>query len=414
MNLELFIAKKIHFGSTGEKRVSPPAVRIAMIGIALGLAVMILSVSIVIGFKKEVRNKVIGFGSTIQITNFDSNSSYEMQSIHTSDTLFRDIRSVKGVSNVQRFATKLGIIKLDSAFQGIVLKGISRENDWRFFKENLVAGELINTQLEMPSNDIMVSKNIADKLHLVLGQRILVYFVEDQLKVRKFTVKGIYQTNFTEYDKLFVLADLRHIQKLNGWSKSEVGGIEVMISDFNNLDDVTDNLVTKISNKRSKYGSDYYVRNVKELNPQIFNWLDLLDMNVWIILILMISVAGFTMISGLLIIILERTNMIGIMKAMGANNSSIRKIFLYVSFFLIGRGMLWGNVIGLSLAFLQQRFHLISLNPEVYYLSAVPIDFNWLFLILLNVGALLASMFMLLGPSYMISKIRPAESIRFE
>ncbi|MDD2799286.1 MAG: ABC transporter permease [Bacteroidales bacterium] len=414
MNLELFIARKIHFGTTGEKRVSPPAVRIAMIGIALGLAVMILSVSIVIGFKKEVRNKVIGFGSHIQVTHFDSNNSYEMQPIKVNDTLMTEIKSTKGVSHAQRFATKPGIIKLDNNFQGIVLKGISKEYNWQFFRKNLVDGALINTTEDSPTNDVMISKMIADKLNLKVGDRFLTYFVQDNLRVRKFTIKGIYQTNFTEYDKVFVLADLRHIQKLNGWTDQQTGGVEVEVADFNQLDDVATNMYDKLVNRQYKFKENYYVRSIKELNPQIFGWLDLLDMNVWIILILMISVAGFTMISGLLIIILERTNMIGILKAMGANNFSIRKVFLYVSFFLIGRGMIWGNLIGISLALLQKYFHFISLNPDVYYLTAVPIDINPLYLLILNVGALLVSMLMLIGPSYLITKISPAKSIKFE
>ncbi|MFZ4456772.1 MAG: ABC transporter permease [Bacteroidales bacterium] len=414
MNLELFIARKIHFGTTGEKRVSPPAVRIAMIGIALGLAVMILSVSIVIGFKKEIRNKVIGFGSHIQVTHFDSNNSYELQPIRVSDTLMSEIRNSEGVVHAQRFATKPGIIKLDNEFQGIVLKGISKEYDWQFFRQNLIEGELINTKRAQTSNDVMISKTIANKLNLKVGDSFLTYFVEHNLRVRKFTIRGIYQTNFTEYDKAFVLADMRHIQKLNGWSIDDAGGVEVTVGDFDNLDQATLGLSEKLTNRILKLENYYYVRSIKDLNPQIFSWLELLDMNVWIILFLMISVAGFTMISGLLIIILERTNMIGVLKAMGANNVSIRKVFLYVSFFLIGRGMIWGNVIGLSLAIIQQHFHIISLNPEVYYLTAVPIDLNWIYLIILNIGALILSMAMLIGPSYLISKIRPSNSIRFE
>lgn len=414
MNLELFIAKKIHFGTTGEKRVSPPAVRIAMIGIALGLAVMILAVSIVIGFKKEVRNKVIGFGSHLQVTHFDNNNSYEMQPIRVSDTLMNNILQTSGVLHAQRFATKPGIIKLDNEFQGVVLKGISQEYDWSFFEKNLVEGQLISTKGKSPTNDVLISKTIANQLNLKVGDRFLTYFVQNDLRVRKFTIKGIYQTNFREYDKAFVLADMRHIQRLNGWAEKEAGGVEVLVKDFDKLDQTSDLLFDKLSNRFIKYGSNLYVRSVKELNPQIFSWLELLDMNVWIILILMVSVAGFTMISGLLIIILERTNMIGILKAMGANNVSIRKVFLYVSFFLIGRGMIWGNLIGISLALLQQHYHILSLNPEVYYLSAVPIDLNILYLVLLNLGAMSVSMLMLLGPSYLISKIRPAESIRFE
>lgn len=414
MNLEYFIAKKIHFGTEGEKRVSPPAVRIATIGVALGLMVMILSVAIVIGFKQEIRNKVIGFGSHVQITHLDSNNSYEMQPIQISPRLLNDIKHTNGVMHVQEFATKPGIIKLESDFQGVVLKGIAKDYDWNFFKSNLVEGEVLKFDGDSPSNDVMISKTLANKLRLKVGDSFLTYFVESNVRLRKFHVKGIYQTNFTEYDKAFILADLRHIQKLNGWESNQAGGLEILVKDYNRLAPVADDLGQKLTNREDVYQSNLYVRSIKEINPQVFSWLDLLDMNVWIILILMISVAGFTMISGLLIIILERTNMIGIMKAMGANDLSIRKIFLYVSFFLVGKGMIWGNVIGLGICILQQQFHFLKLDPEVYYLTAVPIELNWGFLALLNLGAMIVSMLMLVGPSYLIAKIRPAESIRFE
>lgn len=414
MNLEYFIAKKIHFGTEGEKRVSPPAVRIATIGVALGLMVMILSVAIVIGFKQEIRNKVIGFGSHVQITHLDSNNSYEMQPIQISPRLLNDVKHTNGVMHVQEFATKPGIIKLESDFQGVVLKGIANDYDWNFFKSNLIEGEVLKFDGDSPSNDVMISKTLANKLRLKVGDSFLTYFVESNVRLRKFHVKGIYQTNFTEYDKAFILADLRHIQKLNGWESNQAGGLEILVKDYNRLAPVADDLGQKLTNREDVYQSNLYVRSIKEINPQVFSWLDLLDMNVWIILILMISVAGFTMISGLLIIILERTNMIGIMKAMGANDLSIRKIFLYVSFFLVGKGMIWGNVIGLGICILQQQFHFLKLDPEVYYLTSVPIELNWGFLALLNLGAMIVSMLMLVGPSYLIAKIRPAESIRFE
>ncbi|MDP4268592.1 MAG: ABC transporter permease [Bacteroidota bacterium] len=414
MNLEYFIAKKIHFGTEGEKRVSPPAVRIATIGVALGLMVMILSVAIVIGFKQEIRNKVIGFGSHVQITHLDSNNSYEMQPINVSQRLLNDVKHTNGVMHVQEFATKPGIIKLENDFQGVVLKGISKDYDWNFFKSNLVEGEVLKFDSDATSNDIMISKTLANKLRLKVGDSFLTYFVENNVRVRKFHVKGIYQTNFTEYDKAFILADLRHIQKLNGWESNQAGGLEVLVNDYNQLAPIADDLGQKLTNREDIYQNNLYVRSIKEINPQVFSWLDLLDMNVWIILILMISVAGFTMISGLLIIILERTNMIGIMKAMGANDLSIRKIFLYVSFFLVGKGMIWGNVIGLGICILQQQFHFLKLDPEVYYLTSVPIELNWGILFLLNLGAMIVSMLMLVGPSYLIARIRPAQSIRFE
>lgn len=414
MNLELFIAKKIHFNKEGDRQVAPPAVRIAMIGIALGLAVMILSVAIVIGFKKEVRNKVIGFGSHIQITNLDSNISYETSPIAVSDTVLRDLTKTPGVSQVERFATKPGLLKTDSAFQGIVLKGVGEEYDWTFFRKNLRAGNVFTVTPDKRGTEVIISKYLADRLHLRVGDAFLTYFVQENVRARKFTIKGIYETGFLDYDKLFVVADIKQVQRLNNWDEDQVSGLELQVTDYARLDSISEQLYFTYSEKQDRNGNTYYVRSIKELNPMIFNWLDVLDINVVIILILMMAVAGFTMISGLLIIILERTNMIGILKALGHDNQGIRKIFLYISFFLIGKGMIWGNVIGIGLCLIQAKFRLISLDPSIYYLDAVPIDLNILTWIFLNMGTLAAAMLMMLGPSYLITKIDPAKSIRFE
>lgn len=414
MNLELFIARKIHWGKEGDREVTPPAVCIAMVGIALGLAVMILSVAIVIGFKKEVRNKVIGFGSHIQITNFDSNSSYELQPIAVDDTLMTALGNFPGIRHVEKFATKLGILKTDSDFQGIVLKGVDADYDWTFFKDNLKEGSVFSVQPDKRSTEVLISKYLSDLLGLKVGDSFLTYFVQDDVRARKFTISGIYETGFLDYDKMFVMADIKQVQRLNHWDKDQVGGLELLVDDYDHLDKVAEDIYFELAEMQDRMGNTYYARSIKELNPMIFNWLDVLDVNVVIILVLMLSVAGFTMISGLLIIILERTNMIGILKALGQNNTSIRKVFLYVSFFLIGKGMLWGNVIGISLCLLQSFFHIVKMDPSVYYLDAVPIDLNITSLLLLNVGTLFASMLMMLGPSYLITKIDPAKSIRFE
>lgn len=414
MNFELFIARRIYFSKEVERKVTPPAVRIAMIGIALGLAVMILSVAIVIGFKKEVRNKVIGFGSHIQITNFDSNASYESSPIAIRDSLTQELRSFPGIRHVEPFATKPGILKTETDFQGIVLKGVDRDFDWTFFRNNLKEGDVITFDEKKSSTDVLISSYLANLLGLKLGDSFLTYFVQEDVRARKFHIIGIYETGFLDYDKLFVIADIRQIRRLNGWDNDQVSGLELLVTDYDQLDQITENLYFAMSERNDRLGNTFYTRSIKELNPMIFNWLDVLDINVVIILILMMSVAGFTMISGLLIIILERTNMIGILKAMGQNNASIRKIFLYVSFFLIGKGMLWGNLIGISLCLIQHHFQIVSLDPSVYYLDAVPIDLNLLSLLLLNIGALTAAMLMMLGPSYLVTKIDPARSIRFE
>ena len=414
MNLELFIARKIHFSKEGNRQVTPPAVRIAIVGVALGLAVMILSVAIVIGFKKEVRNKVIGFGSHIQITNFDNNNSYETTPIAVSDSLLQALQEFPGIKHIEGYATKMGILKTDSDFQGVVLKGIDTDYDWSFFRNNLKEGELLTIDPQKTSTDVIISRYLSDLLGLKLGDSILTYFVQEDVRARKFNIVGIYETGFMDYDKLFVLADIKQIRRLNGWEKDEVSGLELLVDDYDKLDQIAEDPYFNLVEKQDRHGNTYFTRSIKEMNPMIFNWLDVLDVNVVVILILIFAVAGFTMISGLLIIILERTNMIGILKALGENNVSIRKIFLYISFFLIGKGMLWGNVVGIAICLIQSHFRIIKLDPSIYYLDAVPIDLSIVSLILLNIGTLCASMLMMLGPSYLITKIDPAKSIRFE
>ncbi|MDR3652800.1 MAG: ABC transporter permease [Paludibacter sp.] len=413
MSLEYFIAKRIHF-QQGKKNVSRPAVRIATIGIAMGLAVMLISIAVVVGFKNEIRNKTIGFGGHIQITNFDNNNTYEMNPIKADNALIKRISAIDGVKHVQRFCTKPGIIKTDTEFQGIVLKGIDSGFDWDFFKSNLVEGKILDLTGDSPSNQVVISKYLANLLGLKLGDSFYTYFIQEQVRARKFKIVGIYSTNFIEYDKLFILADMRQVQSLNDWKADSFSGLEVLITDFNQLDKVGDAVYDATANRFNKDGNAYSTQTIKQLNPQIFSWLDLLDMNVWVILILMLAVAGFNMISGLLILILERTNMIGILKSVGATDWSVRKIFLYHSAFLIGKGMLWGNIIGLSLCAIQYFTGIIPLDPEAYYVATVPITFNWLYILLLNVGTLIASLLMMIGPSYLITKITPAKIIRYE
>ncbi|MDP4240270.1 MAG: ABC transporter permease [Bacteroidota bacterium] len=413
MNLEYFIAKRIHF-QQGKKNVSRPAVRIATIGIALGLAVMLISIAVVVGFKQEIRNKTIGFGGHIQITNFDNNNTYEMNPIKADNALIKKVSSIDGVTHVQRFTTKPGIIKTNTEFQGIVVKGIDAGFNWSFFKSNLVEGKIIDVSGSTPGNQVVISKYLANLLGLKLGDSFFTYFIQDQVRARKFKIVGIYATNFIEYDKLFLLVDMRQVQALNDWPSYSFSGLEIQINDFNRIDEVGDAVYAATANKFNKEGAAYSTQTIKQLNPQIFSWLDLLDMNVWVILLLMLAVAGFNMISGLLILILERTNMIGILKSMGATDWSVRKIFLYHSLFLIGKGMLWGNIIGLSLCAIQYFTGIVPLDPEAYYVATVPITFNWLYIILLNVGTLLASLLMMIGPSYLITKITPAKIIRYE
>ncbi len=413
MNVEYFIAKRINF-QQGKKNVSRPAVRIATIGIALGLAVMLISVCVVIGFKSQIENKIIGFGGHIQITNFDNNNTYEMNPIKMDPALIQKIRQIPGVVHVQRFATKPGIIKTDKEFQGIILKGIDKDFDWNFFRSNLLEGNILNVRSDTLKNEILLSRNLSNLLGLKLGDELFMYFIQDQVRARKFKIVGIFSTNFVDYDQMFVLTDIRQVQRLNNWDSASFGGLEVLIDDFNKIDERGEAVYAATANIFSRDGNAYYTQTIKQLNPQIFSWLDLLDMNVWVILILMLSVAGFNMISGLLILILERTNMIGILKSLGATNWSVRKIFLYHSFFLIAKGMFWGNLIGLSICAIQYFTGIIPLDPEAYYVASVPVAFPWGYIVLLNVGTLIASVLMMIAPSYLITKISPAKIIRYE
>ena len=414
MSFPLFIARRLYRDTDGGKQVSRPAVLIAMVGIAIGLAVMIITVAVVIGFKREVRNKVTGFGSHIQITNFDAVRSYETHPVVVGDSMLAALAANPDIKHVQRYSTKPGMIKTDDAFQGMVLKGVGPEFDATFFRDNLLEGEIPAFSDSAATGQVVISKALVDKLKLKLGDKIFTYYIQDNVRVRPLTVTGIYQTNFSEYDNLFLLTDLYTVNRLNNWKPDQVSGAELQVKDYDRLPDITYEVAESTDNRADKYGGVYFVQNIEESNPQIFEWLGLLDLNVWVILILMIGVAGFTMISGLLIIIIERTNMIGILKALGANNLTIRKVFLWFSVFLIGKGMIWGNAIGLVFCLIQSQFHLFKLDPESYYVDSVPVSFNvWLFL-LINAGTLLASVLMLVGPSYLITKINPASSMRYE
>ena len=415
MNWKLFIARRIYKKNEGGREVSKPAVRIAMLGIAIGLAIMIVSIAVVIGFKHQVRDKVVGIGSDIVISNFEAQNTYETSPIVANDSLFAQLQTLEGVRHLQRYSTKPGMIMTDTDFEGMVLKGISTEYDLSFIKRHLIEGEIPLFTDTVASQQVLISQTNALKLKLKVGDKIYTYFVDDDhIRARRLTIAGIYQTNFTTYDELFLISDIYTVNRLNNWKTDQVSGVEIQVKDYDKLEDVRELVHEKVDVQTDKYGGIYFTQSIEDLHPEIFAWLGLLDMNVWVILILMIGVAGFTMISGLLIIILERTNMIGVLKALGANNWSIRNIFLNFSMFLIGKGMLIGNVIGLLLCFLQYQFHIIKLDPSTYYVSYVPIEMNWGIFILLNICTFIVSVLMLIGPSYLIAHIHPAKSIRFE
>lgn len=415
MNFEFFIARRIYFKSEGNKRqIAKPAIRIATIGMALGLVVMIVSLCVVMGFKREVRSKVIGLTSHIQVSNYFSGQSYETLPIAATDSLLSALRSTDGVSHAQRYTTKLGLIKTDTQFQGIIYKGIGQEYDLSFLRHCLVEGEIPAFTDSVASNKVLLSQALADKLQLRLGDAVYTYYLQKDVRVRKLTIAGIYRTNFSDYDNLFLIGDLYTATRLNRWSADQVSGVELQLTDFNRLDEVSAAVGSRLSDAEDRYGNAYFAQTVVELNPQLFAWLSVLDLNVWVILILMMGVAGFSMISGLLIIILERTNMIGVLKALGGSNGSIQRLFLYFSAFIIGKGMLWGNIIALVLCFVQWKWRLVKLDPANYYIDAVPVYFSPCAWLLLNVAAFVVSILILVGPSFLISNIKPAKSIRFE
>lgn len=415
MNFPLFIAKKIYNSSDRTRRVSKPAIRIATIGVAIGLAVMIVSVSVVLGFKHTIRNKVIGFGSHITVADFMSLQNSELYPITINDSLLKALYKIQGVKHIQRFAYTQGILKTDDDFLGVTLKGVGPEFDSTFIHNNMVAGSFPKFSDNSNQQKIILSKTIADKLKMKVGQKIFAYFVNEQgVRTRKFTVCGIYETNLKQFDSQICMTDLYTVNKLNGWEPDQYSGAELEVKDFNLLDNTALNVLGHVKNKVDKYGSTYSSATVIEQNPQIFSWLDLMDLNVWIILALMISVAGVTMISGLLIIILERTQMIGLMKAIGARNRQIRHVFLWFATFIIGKGLIIGNIVGIGLILLQQYTGLFKLDPQTYYVSTVPVEINIPLIIALNLSTLLICVFVLIAPSYFVSHINPAKSMYYE
>lgn len=415
MNFPLYIARKIYNDQGDKRKVSRPVIRIATLGVAIGLAVMLISVSVVLGFKHTIRDKVIGFGSHITVGDFLTIQGSDQYPIEMSDSMMNVLKSIKGVDKVQRYAMKQGILKTDSDFLGVMFKGIAEEYDTTFLHNNMVEGYIPAFSSEASKQQIVVSKMIADQLHLHAGDRLFAYFFSNNgVRPRKYTITGIYQTNLSMFDKVICYTDLYSAVKLNGWESDQTSGAELTVKDFSKLDDVADILTHRVNRSSDKYGETYSSATIQQNYPQIFSWLDLLDLNVWIILTLMVCVAGFTMISGLLIIILERTNMIGVLKALGARNKTVRHTFLWFAVFIIGKGLLIGNIIGLGLILLQKYTGLIHLNPATYYVSTVPVEVNIPIILLINIATLLVSVFVLIAPSYLISHIHPAKSMRYE
>lgn len=414
MSLARFLALRIYREGDAGQQVSRPAVLIAMTGIAVGLAVMVITVAVIVGFKSQVRDKVVGFGAHVQISNRDAVRSYETRPVVVADSMLSALSALPGVGHVQRYSTKPGMIKTAEAFQGMVLKGVGPEYDPAFFRRHLLEGEFPQFSDTASSNWVLISRSLADKLKLKLGDKLDTYYIQENIRARRLEVAGIYQTNFSEFDNLFLLTDLYFVNRLNGWGEGQVSGAEVALLEDAPLEETTYEIAAWMDGRLDAYGQEYCVRNIEQLYPQIFAWLGILDVNIWVILVLMIGVAGFTMVSGLLIIIIERTSMIGVLKSLGADNLTIRRVFLWFAVFLIGKGMLWGNLVGLAFYFLQRWTGLFKLDPETYYMATVPVSLHLWQLLLLNAGTLLASVLMLLGPSYLITRIRPAEAVRYE
>lgn len=406
MNFEYFISRRIRT-RTGES-FSRPIIRVSIGGIALGLAVMLISVAILKGFQKEISEKVVGFGSHIQISHFDSNNSYEPTAIKINNEDLEKIKSLKGVNQINSFGLKAGIIKTEEQIHGAVLKGINKSYDWKFFNDRMIEGKVPTFSDTAASTDILISKRIADLLNFKVGSNIRMYFIiNDQVRGRKFTVSGIYETGLTEFDEMYIIGDISHIQKLNNWISGEVSGYEIKISDFESIDEISESIYSVI-------GYDLNTQTIKQLYPQIFDWIEIQDLNVLIILILMTLVSGITIISTLLILILEHTRDIGILKAMGASVNSIRKIFMYTSLYITLYGVLWGNIIALVLIYLQKQFGLIPLPAESYFLSDVPVAISIWQILLINIATIVICYLMMLIPSFVVKYISPVKAIRFE
>ncbi|MDT7833150.1 FtsX-like permease family protein [Flavobacteriaceae bacterium S356] len=410
MNYELFIAKRIIAGKEYKNSISSPIIKIAITAISLGIIIMLIAVATGAGLQGKIRDKMSGFKGHVQITNFnDNNSGIALTPISKNQYFFPTIPNVDGIKKVQVFANRAGLIKTETDFEGIIFKGVSQDYDWSFFQEYLIEGTLPN--YDQPRvRDILLSKTLVDKLQLQLNDTIQATFFKDSKNKlpssRKYIIKGIYNTGFLEFDKSIMIGDLYEVQRLNKWKADQVGGFEIILDDFDQIIDKTKAIHSEIPPTLS-------ASSIVNTYPAIFDWIELFDNNVWFIIAIMILVAGINMITALLVLILERVQMVGILKSLGSTNTSIRKVFLYNASYLILKGLFWGNLIGLSIIFLQDYFGLITLNPETYYVSVMPVYIDLFDILLLNGGTLILCFLMLLIPSYIITRIQPSKSIRF-
>lgn len=411
MNLEYFIAKRLITAKDYKSSISAPIIKIAISAIAIGIIMMMVSVATGIGLQKKIRDKVSAFNGQIIISNYDNNNS-EVTTVPISkqQDFYPNFKSVPEVSHIQAVASKAGIIRTENAFEGIIFKGVGADYDWNNIKEYIVEGKLPDFAKAL-NEDVIISRFLADRLNLKIGDQFNTFFIkEEQGKLpnsRRFKIVGIFNSGFQDFDATYIIGDIRHIQRINKWSEGQVGAFEVFVKDFNEIKSTGNKIYEKTS-------SNLDTQTIVEKYSYIFDWLKLFDFNIVIILGVMILVATINMVVALLVLILERTQMIGILKSMGANNWSVRKIFLYNAFYLILRGLFWGNLIGISILLIQQQFGIIKLNPENYYVNQAPVYLNWMYILLLNLLTVGVCFLVLLIPSYIITKISPVKAIRFD
>ena len=410
MNYELFIAKRIIAGKEHKSSISSPIIKIAIVAITLGIAIMLVSVAVSSGFQQKIRDKIAGFKGHIQISNYDNNNS-DVSTVPLSleQDFYPNFKNIDGIKKVQPFINKGGILRTPADFQGIVFKGVNADYDFSFFNEFLVEGRLPNYN-QLRNREVLISKSIVDRLQLHLNDTLQAWFesaTATGFKMRKPVIVGIYNTGFEEFDNAIMVGDLKEVQRINKWKENEVGGFEVMLEDFDELQEKGNQVYNSI-------GATLNAVTIIDNYPAIFEWVKLFDNNVWFIIAIMVVIAGINMITALLVLILERVQMVGILKTLGSSNWEIQKVFLYNASYLIIRGLFWGNIIGLGLLLLQKYFKIIELNPETYYVSTVPVNINILHFVLLNIGTLVLCLLMLIIPSKIVSKIHPSRSIKFE
>ena len=411
MNYELFLAKRIIAAKQYKSSISSPIIKIAITAIALGIIIMLISIATGVGLQHKIKEKISGFNGHVQITNYeDNNSQITVSPVSTDQDFYPRFKNIEDIKSVQIFATKAGIIRTDSDFEGVIFKGVGSEFDWSFFKSYLTDGSILHFNDEV-SNLVLISKITADRLKLKVGDNFNLFFVKDDPNnppnVRKLTIAGIYNSGFKEFDENYVIGDIRHIQRLNKWENNEIGGFEVLINDFDELEDKGNEIYNSVP-------SILNAQTISEKYPAIFEWLQLFDTNIIVIIGIMILIAGINMITALLVLILERTQMIGILKALGSSNWSIRKVFLFNAAYLVAIGLFWGNLIGIGLLLIQKNSGIIQLNPESYYVSEVPVYIGIEYIFILNFGTLILCLIMLLIPSYIVSKISPVKAIKFD